>query len=84
MIEFIKEIEETFFYSPYIGISVDLIQAVAEEYAFSYKVTQTTGWKSPNDHIKSVVQYDRFIELILNTETPSVAPVPNIRIGLYN
>lgn len=44
-IDFIEPAKQSYFQSPYIGSSFDLLKAVAEQYKFLYKVTQTIQWK---------------------------------------
>lgn len=44
-IEFIETAKQSYFQSPYTGSSFDLLKAVAEQYEFLYKVTQTIQWK---------------------------------------
>ncbi|EPB92710.1 hypothetical protein HMPREF1544_00439, partial [Mucor circinelloides 1006PhL] len=42
--EFIETAKQSYFQSPYTCSSFDLLKAVAEQYEFLYKVTQTIQW----------------------------------------
>ncbi|KAL9540733.1 hypothetical protein MBANPS3_009518 [Mucor bainieri] len=79
---FIDKIGSTYFCSPYPATSVDLMRAVADFYPFAFKVTQTTNWKYRDDYWKCVYQYYHFANMVGNTESPGMAPIPNIRIDL--
>lgn len=78
-IEFIETAKQSYFQSPFIGSSFDLLKAVAEQYKFLYKVTQTIGWKR-SDFLKMIDNYEYYLELSKRT---SYALVPDIKAGNF-
>lgn len=82
-LDFMTEINEVYFMNPYIGSSVDLIQAVAEQYKFSYHVTQNIKWNDSHDYNLSSGQYNEFMQLIKKAKNPTMVAIPSIRAGIY-
>lgn len=82
-LDFMAEINEVYFMNPYSRSSVDLIQAVAEQYKFSYHVTQNIKWDSLHDYDLSLRQYDEFVQLIKKAKNPRMVAIPSIRAGIY-
>ncbi|KAL9555736.1 hypothetical protein MBANPS3_002233 [Mucor bainieri] len=74
-------IESTYMCNPYRGSSLDLIQAVARQYKFAYRVTQSFNWDLPQGIIKGIRQYSRFLHLIKTY--PKLTAVPTIEIAKY-
>jgi hypothetical protein len=67
--------------NPYRGSSLDLIQAVARQYKFAFKVTQVINWDLPQGIIKGIRQYINFLHLI--KANPGLTAVPTFEIGKY-
>lgn len=76
-IEFVEMAKQSYFQSPYIGASFDLLKAVAEQYEFLYKVTQNMQWKR-SDLLKMIDNYEYYLELSKRT---SNILVPDIKAG---
>ena len=81
-IEMIDTIQSTYMCTPYQGSSVDLIQAVARQYKFAFKVTKNVNWNAPEGIINGIRQYSTFLAVIKNN--PELTAVPTIEIGKYN
>ncbi|CAO0793972.1 unnamed protein product [Mucor circinelloides] len=73
-------VESTYMCNPYRGSSLDLIQAVARQYKFAFRVSQSFNWDLPQGIIKGIRQYSRFIHLIKTY--PNLTAVPTIEIDL--
>lgn len=82
-LDFMTEINEVYFMNPYIRSSVDLIQAVAEQYKFSYHATQNIKWDASHDYSLSLGQYNEFMQLIKKAKNPTMVAIPSIRAGIY-
>ncbi|KAL9537228.1 hypothetical protein MBANPS3_011967 [Mucor bainieri] len=76
--EFIEAAKQSYFQSPYIGTSFDLLKAVAEQYRFLYKVTQEIQWKR-SDFLKMIDNYEYYLEL---SKRSSNVLVPDIRTDI--
>ena len=61
---------------------MDLIQAVARQYKFAFKVTKNINWNTPEGMINGIRQYSTFLAVIKNN--PLLTAVPTIEIGMYN
>lgn len=72
-------VESTYMCNPYRGSSLDLIQAVARQYKFAFRVSQSFNWDLPQGIIKGIRQYSRFLHLIKTY--PNLTAVPTIEIG---
>ncbi|CAO3643631.1 unnamed protein product [Mucor fragilis] len=76
----IEAIESTYLCNPYRGSSIDLIQAVARQYKFAFKATQTINWDAPQGIIKGIRQYNSFLQLL--KASPKLTAVPTFEIDL--
>ncbi|KAF1807507.1 hypothetical protein FB192DRAFT_1023508 [Mucor lusitanicus] len=76
--EFVEMAKQSYFQSPYIGASFDLLKAVAEQYEFLYKVTQNMQWKR-SDLLKMIDNYEYYLELSKRT---SNILVPDIKADI--
>lgn len=72
-------VESTYMCNPYRGSSLDLIQAVARQYKFAFRVTQIFDWGLPQGIIKGIRQYSKFLQLIKTH--PNLTAVPTVEIG---
>lgn len=79
-IEIIDAIQSTYMCTPYRASSIDLIQAVARQYKFAFKVTKNINWNSPQGMVNGIRQYSNFLAVI--GETPGLIAVPTIEIGM--
>lgn len=79
VIAIIDAIQSTYLCNPYRGSSLDLIQAVARQYKFAFKVTQVINWDLPQGIIKGIRQYSNFLYLIKTN--PNLTAVPTYEIG---
>ncbi|CAO3643647.1 unnamed protein product [Mucor fragilis] len=73
-------VESTYMCNPYRGSSLDLIQAVARQYKFAFRVTQIFDWGLPQGIIKGIRQYSKFLQLIKTH--PNLTAVPTVEIDL--
>ncbi|KAG1110479.1 hypothetical protein G6F42_015321 [Rhizopus arrhizus] len=76
----VEAIESTYFCNPYRGSSIDMIQAVARQYKFAFKATQTINWDAPQGIIRGIRQYSNFLYLIRTN--PTLTAVPTFEIDL--
>ncbi|KAK4510351.1 uncharacterized protein ATC70_004781 [Mucor velutinosus] len=76
----IEAIESTYLCNPYRGSSIDLIQAVARQYNFAFKATQTINWDAPQGIIKGIRQYTNFLQLLKTN--PTLTAIPTFEIDL--
>ncbi|KAL9555734.1 hypothetical protein MBANPS3_002231 [Mucor bainieri] len=76
----IEAIESTYLCNPYRGSSIDLIHAVARQYKFAFKATQTINWDAPQGIIKGIRQYSNFLRLLKTN--PQLTAVPTFEIDL--
>ncbi|KAF1803770.1 hypothetical protein FB192DRAFT_1369666 [Mucor lusitanicus] len=76
----IEAIESTYLCNPYRGSSIDMIQAVARQYKFAFKATQTINWDAPQGIIKGIRQYSSFLQLLKTN--PKLTAVPTFEIDL--
>jgi hypothetical protein len=81
LIELVDAIQSTYLCTPYYGSSIDLIQAVARQYKFAYKVTAIIKW-NVSSIVKGIRQYSSFLNLI--KENPNLIVVPTIEIGKFH
>lgn len=56
-----------------------MIQAVARQYKFAFKATQTINWDAPQGIIKGIRQYSSFLQLLKTN--PKLTAVPTFEIG---
>jgi hypothetical protein len=59
---------------------LDLIQAVARQYKFEFKVTKSINWNAPQGMVNVIRQYSNFLAVI--KDNPKLTAVPTIEIGM--
>lgn len=80
-LELINAIQSTYLCTPYKQSSIDLIQAVARQYKFAFKVTKTINWNGVNGIVNGIRQYNQFLAII--KDNPGLTAVPTIEIGKF-
>lgn len=78
-LELMSAIQSTYLCTPYKQSSIDLIQAVARQYKFAFRVTKTINWNGINGIVNGVRQYSNFLAII--KDNPELTAVPTIEIG---
>lgn len=76
----IDAIQSTYLCTPYRASSIDLIQAVARQYKFAFKVTKTVNWRAPIGIVNGIKKYADFLAVI--KDNPNLTAVPTIEIDL--
>ena len=80
--EFIELAKKTYFCTPYIQSSIDLLTAVAEQYEFLHKITQTLKW-SALDYNKMILHYKHYLELSqVTSENPNIILIPDYKADI--
>lgn len=79
LIGVIDAIQSTYLCTPYRASSIDLIQAVARQYKFAFKVTKIIDWKAPLGIVNGIRRYADFLAVI--KDNPGLTAVPTIEIG---
>ncbi|KAL7309345.1 hypothetical protein PS15m_011444 [Mucor circinelloides] len=80
--DFIETARNTYFGSPYICSSSDLLKEVVEKYAFQYTVTQTLKWTA-QDFSKMALDYHHFARLNeIAANNPDIILVPTYKIEI--
>ncbi|EPB92708.1 hypothetical protein HMPREF1544_00437 [Mucor circinelloides 1006PhL] len=80
--DFIERARNTYFGSPYICSSSDLIKEVVEKYAFQYTVTQTLKWTA-QDFSRMALDYQHFARLNeIAANNPDIILVPTYKIEI--
>ncbi len=74
----IDAIQSTYLCTPYRASSLDLIQAVARQYKFAFKVTKNINWNAPQGMVNGIRQYSNFLAVI--KDNPRLTAVPTIEI----